>query len=207
MIDGRLAAYGGMGLPPEHSDAERAAGLFELIASRERNLAEEVAKVEFGMTRHLLRLQVIVMRYVKSLLAFLVTATAVFGAAAAVDRDVEIGTNAQLWLASIFALWAPAMVLAVSSPVRWVEGLLRAEGAAVQQVAADHEFTRFERLAIKVGAVVLVLAAGILVMRIAADVSRFEVGVAAAVILVSITTFVIAARRSFARPGGASKLS
>ena len=55
---------------------------------------EEVAKVEHGMTRHILRLQVIVLRYVKALLAFLTTALAVFTSAAwALD-----GTRARLQL-------------------------------------------------------------------------------------------------------------
>ena len=62
------------------------AGLFELAASRDRALIEEVAKIEHGMARHILRLQVIVLRYVKALLAFLTTALAVFTAAAVLSE-------------------------------------------------------------------------------------------------------------------------
>lgn len=39
------------------------------------------------------------------------------------------------------------MVYAVASPVRWIAGLLQAEGATVNAVAADQEFTRIERIA------------------------------------------------------------
>lgn len=50
-------------------DGARSAALFELAASRERSLLDEVTKVEHGMTRHILRMQVIVLRYAKALLA------------------------------------------------------------------------------------------------------------------------------------------
>jgi hypothetical protein len=64
----------------------------------------------------------------------------------------------ELWLGGIFAMWAPAMVFAVASPVRWISGLLRAEGATVNSVAADEEFTRIERLAVATSVVVWVLS-------------------------------------------------
>ncbi len=77
-IDQQVTAYGGLGIDIDPTDRGRAAGLFELAASRERLLIEEVAKVEHGMVRHMLRLQVIVLRYVKALLAFLMTALAMY---------------------------------------------------------------------------------------------------------------------------------
>ena len=47
------------------------------------------------MARHVLRLQVIVLRYVKALLAFLTTAIAVFAAAAVVDGAGDVGASEQ----------------------------------------------------------------------------------------------------------------
>lgn len=199
-IDRRLGAYGIVDPNGELTDHERAGGLFELVASRPRALADEVAKVESGMTRHLLRLQVIVMRYVKALLAFLVTALAVFGAAAVVNRDDRVGDGGQLWLALIFAVWAPMMVLAVASPVRWVESLLRAEGAAVHAVSADPELTRFERISIAVGAVALVLSATVLVIRALDGAGHVQLPATAVMIAAAGTAFLFAARRSIARP-------
>jgi hypothetical protein len=200
-IDQRLAAYGiVVDSDCELSDEQRSAGLFELVASRSRPLAEEVAKVEHGMTRHLLRLQVIVMRYVKALLVFLVTALAVFAAAAAVSSDDRVGDTGVLWLATIFAVWAPLMVLAVSSPVRWVESLLLAEGAAGHSVSADPELTRFERIAINIGAVELILVGAVLVVRAVDGASNAEIGTGAAVMAVTGGAFAVVARRSVARP-------
>jgi hypothetical protein len=155
-IDRRLDAYGGLNRQVKPGDVGRMHGLLELVASRSRTPAEEIAKVELGMARHLLRLQVIVLRYVKALLAFLTTALAVFAAAAAAQNQPQLASSVEMWLAGIFAVWAPTMVFAVSSPVRWISGLLRAEGATVNSIANDREFTRIERLA--VGASILVWA-------------------------------------------------
>lgn len=197
-IDRRLSAYGLD--QSEADDRSRAAGLFELISSQSRMLADEVAKIEFGMTRHLLRLQVIVIRYVKSLLVFLVTALTVFAAAAVTERDATVGAGGQLWLAVIFAAWAPVVATAVSSPVRWVNAMLRADGATTNSVAADPEFTRFERVVIAVGAVVLGLSAVVLVTRIVDGASAVDSGIAAAAIAAATIAFVWAAGRSVARP-------
>jgi len=199
-IDRRLAAYGLERAGDAHDDRARAEGVFELVASRSRPLADEIAKVEFGMTRHLVRLQVIVIRYVKSLLVFLVTALTVFAAAAVVARDARVGTGGQLWLAAIFAAWAPVSTMAVSSPVRWVEEMLRAEGATTSSVAADPEFTRFERVVIAVGAVVLALSAVVLVIGVIDGAGAAATVAAIAVLLVSIAWFVVAASRSVAAP-------
>ena len=71
-------------------DVGRAAGLFDLAASRSRPLLEEVAKVEHGLARHVLKLRGLVLRYVKALLALLTTAVAVY-AADAVVADLPTG--------------------------------------------------------------------------------------------------------------------
>ena len=48
----------------------------------------------------------------------------------------------------ITALWAPSLVAVVTAPVRWLDQLLRAEGASRSAVANDPELTKVERLAI-----------------------------------------------------------
>lgn len=195
-IDQRLRAYELAGPTSQLADAERAAGLLELVGSKSRSLAEEVAKVEFGMARHLVRMQVIVVRYVKSLLVFLVTAMAVFAAAAVTSRDSGVDPTGEIWLLSTFALWAPAMVLAVSSPVRWVEGLLRADGATAHAMAADEQFTHFERISIRVGAAVLATIVVTLALRIADGGEGVWLACGTVVVASAVASFVLAARRS-----------
>jgi hypothetical protein len=143
-IDAKLGAYDED--RTTRDDAERAAALFELIASQPRSLLEEVAKVEHGMARHILRLQVIVLRYTKALLVFLTTTGAVFALAAVVSARPEVDRTAEIWLGSVVAVWAAATVFLVRAPVRWIEDLLRSEGATRTAVGRDQELTSLERL-------------------------------------------------------------
>lgn len=156
-IDRQLDAYGGLGRHDLGGDLGRAQGLFELAASRDRSLIEEVAKIEHGMTRHILRLQFIVLRYVKALLAFLTTALAVFTAAAVLAETSTVGPVQELWLICITALWSPSIVAVTASPVRWLDQLLRAEGARSSAAANDPELTKVERIAVTMSAVAWVL--------------------------------------------------
>jgi hypothetical protein len=153
-IDRQLDVYGGLG--SGESDVGRADGLFELAASRPRTLLEEVAKVEHGMARHILRLRGVVLRYVKALLALLTTAVAVYGGDAIVaglDRGEPLTARGSVWLAAIILAWAPLVVLAVTSPVRWIEHLMRADGAPSTAVADDPELTFVERVSVRIAAV------------------------------------------------------
>jgi hypothetical protein len=158
-IDRQLDAYGGLGRRDVAGDLGRAGGLFELTASRDRSLIEEVAKIEYGIARHILRVQVIVLRYVKALLAFLTTALAVFAAAAVLEGTATIGPTDELWLVCITTVWAPSLVAVVTAPVRWLDQLLRAEGASRSAVANDPELTKVERLAIWAAGVAWLLVA------------------------------------------------
>ncbi|HAP75902.1 MAG TPA: hypothetical protein DCR14_07440 [Acidimicrobiaceae bacterium] len=112
---------------------------------------EEVAKIEYGMVRHMLRLQVIVLRYVKALLVIVVTALAAFAAAAAVNGQARISAADERWIAGTMLLWAPIVLIVVSSPVRWLQSLLRSEGAERTGMQRDAELTRLETVTARVG--------------------------------------------------------
>lgn len=196
-IDQRLDAYGGLGRLDFPGDVGRASGLFELVASRSRDLAEEVAKVEHGMARHILRLQVIVMRYVKALLAFLTTTLAVVIAAAVIEADTAVGPATELWLAGLFTFWSSGVVAAVGAPVRWIEGLLRAEGAVVTAVACDPEFTRLERFTIAAAGMVWALSASVIVTVLIVETNGARrTGLAVATLLLSGVAFAASIFRS-----------
>jgi hypothetical protein len=157
-IDRQLDAYPGLVGTDGDPDRERALAMFELAASRRRPLVEEVAKVEYGMVRHMLRLQVIVLRYVKALLVIVVTALATFASAAAVNSTAKLTAADERWIAGTLLLWAPVVVLAVSSPVRWLESLLRTEGARQYSVIRDHELTQLEEVTARIAGVAWVLS-------------------------------------------------
>ncbi|MEI8240693.1 MAG: hypothetical protein WCI22_14865 [Actinomycetota bacterium] len=145
-IDRQLNAYPGLVGTEGDPDRARALAMFELAASRRRPLVDEVAKVEYGMVRHMLRLQVIVLRYVKALLVIVVTALAAFACAAAVNDQRHITLADERWIAGTLLLWSPIVVLAVASPVRWLESLLRTEGARQASVIRDRELTQLEEV-------------------------------------------------------------
>lgn len=141
-IDRQLAAY--PGLVGGTTDRDRADALFELAASRRRTLVEEAVKVEHGMVRHMLRLQVIVLRYVKALMVIVVTAIASFACAAAVSGDSVLTAADQRWIAGAMLWWSPVVLFAVAAPVRWLESMLRADGAVRSGVGSDPELTQLE---------------------------------------------------------------
>ena len=167
-IDHQLAIYGNPGDDALDGDARRAAGLSELAAARSRPLLEEVAKVELGMARHVLKLRVLVLRYVKALLAVLTSAGAVYAADAVTDGLVgHPPPTTAAGLAAIGLLWAPAVVVSVTAPVRWVEGLMRAEGATATAVREDPELTFVERVSLRIAAAGWVAAAVAMIVTLA----------------------------------------
>ena len=145
-IDAQIDAYPGLRQVTADPDMARADALFELAAARRRSLVEEVVKVEYGMVRHMLRLQVVVLRYVKALMVVVVTALATFAASAAVNSEPKITVPSERWVAGVMLLWAPIALIVVSSPVRWLESLLRSEGAQHTTVARDRELTELEEV-------------------------------------------------------------
>ncbi len=164
-IDRQLEVYDG--LPTGHDDLSRAAGLFDLAASKRRPLLEEVAKVEFGMARHVLRLRGLVLRYVKALLALLTTALGVYAGDAVVaglERGEGLTRGGQVAVAAVVLVWAPLVVLAVTSPVRWIEHLMRDDGAPSTAVADDPELTFVERVSLRIATVGWLAAATAMVL-------------------------------------------
>ena len=51
------------------------------------------------------------------------------------------------------AIWAPTVLIVVSSPVRWLESMLRTEGAQQTAVSRDAELTQLEDVTARITAV------------------------------------------------------
>jgi hypothetical protein len=158
-IDAQIAAYEGLPSVVPGTDASRAEALLLLAGVKDRSLVDEVAKVEYGMARHVLRVQVIVLRYIKALLVVLVTMLAAFVMAAVVESDQAVGVGSQHWLVGVLALWCPTVLFVSSAPVRWLGRLLTAEGAQSSGIRYDRELTRLERIASMVSLLTLVATA------------------------------------------------
>lgn len=153
-IDRQLAAYPSLSSgETATTDLGRAEALFELAASRRRSMIDEVAKVEYGMARHMLRLQVIVLRYVKALLVIITTALATFACAAAINDAPRVTAADERWIAGALLLWAPVVMFVASAPVHWLESLLRSEGAGHTALRRDRELVRLEDMTAKIATV------------------------------------------------------
>ncbi|MEQ1700374.1 MAG: hypothetical protein ABMA25_09700 [Ilumatobacteraceae bacterium] len=209
-IDRQLDAYPGLAEKSGDADRTRAEGLFELAASHRRTLVEEVAKIEYGMVRHMLRLQVIVLRYVKALLVIVVTALAAFGTAAAVNGQARVSVPDERWIAGVMALWAPTVLIVVSSPVRWLESLLRTEGARQTAVSRDAELTQLEDVTARITSVAW-LASVIAMVNLLVDAPISRQGSIAVITVLAVSGVLflvvmyrrISARRSLAPVSGA----
>jgi hypothetical protein len=191
-IDRQLSAYPGLlDTTADDLDLARAEAMFELAASRRRTLTEEVAKVEYGIVRHVNRLQVIVLRYVKALLLIVVTSLASFACAAAVSTTGASTAADERWIAGTLVVWAPAAVIVVAAPVRWLERLLRDEGALHTALDSDRELKGVERVTNRVAGLVWVLSSLAMVMLLI-DHDVTQQGIVAAVVVLVGSAAVVA---------------
>ena len=190
-IDRQIDIYG-LGRGADNDDRTRASALLELAASASRPLVDEVAKIEYGMARHVLRLQGIVLRYVKTLLALLTSAIAIYAGDAVVAGTGDgIDATQGIWLAAIVLVWVPALVFAVTSPVRWVEQTMRTDGATSSAIEHDPELTFVERVLVRIAAVGYVAAvAGMIAALVDASVTTGGVVAGVSVLVVSAAAVV-----------------
>jgi hypothetical protein len=153
--DRQAAVYG---MVRASNDDGRQDSLLELSTTRDRSLVEQVAGVEQVLARHVLNVQLLVLRYAKAVLAMLTTAGAAFAGAAVLDGVQRVQGGHELWLAAILMIWAPAVVTAVTAPVQWVVRVAMADGANDRAYKNDREFTLFEDIVVRLSTVSWVLA-------------------------------------------------
>ncbi|MEZ5242230.1 MAG: hypothetical protein R2696_10890 [Microthrixaceae bacterium] len=155
-IDAQVDAYDGLSTQAAPTDASRAAAMLQLAGVKDRTLVDEVAKVEYGMARHVLRVEVIVLRYIKALLVVLTTTLTTFVLAAVIESSPQVDLSAERWIAASLMLWAPAVLFVSSAPVRWLGQLLVAEGATTSGIRYDKSLTQLENVASVFSVVVLI---------------------------------------------------
>jgi hypothetical protein len=131
------------------TDEQRRVALLELSATGTRTLAQQAARMEQVLARHVLNLQSLVLRYAKAVLAMLTTTVAMFAAAVAIDHDPTTRPRTLLWMAAAVVMWAPLVTIAVTAPVNWVMKLARSDNATDRAAKADREFTLFEDTAVR----------------------------------------------------------
>lgn len=149
-VDNQARRYGLLPDDGPITDEQRRVALLELSATGTRTLAQQAARMEQVLARHVLNLQLLVLRYAKAVLAMLTTAVAMFAAGAAIDHDPATGPSTLLWLAAIILVWAPALIFTITAPVNWIMEIAKSDGASDQAAKSDREFTLFEDTAVRV---------------------------------------------------------
>ena len=200
-IDAKASVYGLT--PGEVDDEARRRALMELATTRDRTLAQQAAGVELVLARHVLHVQLLVLRYVKAILAMLTTSAAAF-ACSSILAGTDRVTGAQgASVSIIIAVWAPTVVLAVSSPVRWVTKISMARGASDRSIKDDRDFMLFEDIAARLAAAAwsLAVAAGVVGLADSSPTVRwwFAVGALATVGLFAVAMSHWDGRRSLPR--------
>lgn len=160
-IDARISAYPGIEQPTD--DVSRAATLSRLAGTRDRTLLEEVAKTEYTLVRHALRIQVIVLRYMKALLVVILSLLLIFALTALETESKTFGETSQAWMSSFLVIWAVAGLSATSSPIRWLTSILQNEGVNRTGIRYDSDFVKLEKVMSVIATIVatLAIAAGI----------------------------------------------
>lgn len=142
---------------PEPDDRQRAELLFRLTDTAPVSLLDDVVRTEHKLVRHIRAIQVIVLRYVKALLALLTTALTVFIAAEA-TVVVDSAESARRVVAVAVMVWAPVVILAVASPVRWLERNLRSTEGPIHPLQTNPDLVLMERISAALAMVAWVAA-------------------------------------------------
>lgn len=156
---GEFVVQGDQAEPRRGEDIDRFNAALGLAGMRERSLAAEVAKSEASLVRHALGLRRLVLRYLKALIAFVVTTLITFLLVAFVGTN-RFGVFATL--AWGYLLWSIVTPFAVRLPVRWIYDA--SNPASDKIVARDAEMVLFERRVI-IMCIVAALLAGVVLIR------------------------------------------
>ena len=97
------------------------------------------------------------------------------------------------WIAGTMVLWAPVVLIVVSSPVRWLESLLRSEGAQHTAVSRDAELTQLEEVTARIAAVAWVVSMTSMVLLLVHHPVSNQGAVAIAVTLLASVVLVVVA--------------
>jgi hypothetical protein len=110
------------------NDAELLMTAFSMAGSMDSTLAEEVARLEASVVRHVLKLRQLVLRYSKALILFVWTTLVSLAVVAFVSPGADLSDRTKLaWALGAYAIWAASSVVLVRLPRRWIDRLAPAD--------------------------------------------------------------------------------
>lgn len=188
------------GLTEEQRDEQRRLALLDLAATGTRTLPQQAARLEQVLARHILNIQIVVLRYAKAVLAMLTTAIAAFAAGAVIDHDPSLADGSMLWLAGIITLWSPLIILAVTAPLEWIITYAKADDASARALNADPQFSSFEDTTVRIAVLAWIAAVAAALIHA----SRSDLGLAPS--LATIGVSIVGLMAAFARWDGRRSL-
>jgi hypothetical protein len=126
--------------------------IFGLSGVMDRELAEEVAKMEASLVRHVFYLRRLILRYVKAFL-MLIWTTLVLSLVAAIITTETSNKYSELILSIGFLFWALFLPRIVKSPIKWIYQLT-SHDTNQKSIQRDEQLVHFERVV--VGSTVLI---------------------------------------------------
>lgn len=165
---GTIAAEGAEGDGDRLRQSFRLAGL-----NRDRTLANDVARTEALLAKHVLSIRIAVLRYSKALLLLIATTVATLAASGIVEEALHADPSGGRFLegfpyrylflvALVYVFWAPWAARSVTAPLRLIQRHTPGVGEH-QDVYRDRLLTQFESATVLATFVVLVGAVAALI--------------------------------------------
>lgn len=174
-FDTRIRDIWGTEIPAGHAgDDERIRHRYRLAGiHRDRRLAQDVARTEALLARHVLHLRIVILRYSKALLLLISTTVATLAASGFIEY-AEQADPAAGWftegfpyrygflVALVYVGWAPLAARSVTAPLRWIHRSTPGVGDYGDSFL-DKRLTQFESATVLATLVVLIGAVGALI--------------------------------------------
>jgi len=151
---------------------------FSMAGSIDATLAEEVARLEASLVRHVLGLRQLVLRYSKALILFVwTTMVSLLVVAVLSPDDDHLATRTKIaWTLTAYALWAASSIVLVRLPRHWIDGLAPGgdrpwfrltRGHSHDEEIQDRDVSRFEKQVTRVLLASLVTTVALLAATLA----------------------------------------
>lgn len=138
-----------------------------------RSINKEIAKMEVSLSRHSFILRSIVLRYVKALVLFILTAIVYSFISALISNTNQnqinhiINYNFNItWIAFIFSIYSALVPFVVKLPIRWIKNSTDSHNSLKEIVRIDKDLILFERIVSIVSSIILFISVWTFIDRV-----------------------------------------
>lgn len=174
-------------------DLKRLAIAFGLAGVDRRSLIEEAAKSELSLVRHALLLRRLVLRYMKALIAIIITACTSYLVIAILSAKIDgisDRATALILIGFVYQGWGLATALLVRLPIFWIWGRY-IPSARRSDAAKDPHLVRFEWFVYAFSIITVLLATCFIITESKQHGYPFPIWAATILALISITIMIV----------------